>query len=114
MKPYWVMKNLVAKKQAKDKRASEKKEVHVFSAAFTEQDLKELLTFSDHVVFNSFAQWQRFQPLIQETKTSADFGLRINPMHSEGATPIYDPVLRVPGWESRTISLKRMLRLQMI
>jgi carboxynorspermidine decarboxylase len=79
------------------------KEMHVFSAAFTEPDLKELLTFSDHIVFNSFNQWQRFQPLIKqakldrlelndsEKKESIDFGLRINPMHSEGAVEIYDP-----------------------
>ena len=74
------------------------KEMHVFSAAFTEPDLKELLTFSDHIVFNSFNQWNRFQPLIQQAiKERAekgeviDFGLRINPMHSEGAVEIYDP-----------------------
>ncbi len=74
------------------------KEIHVFSAAFTEPDLKELLTFSDHIVFNSFNQWNRFQPLIQQAiKERAekgeviDFGLRINPMHSEGAVEIYDP-----------------------
>lgn len=79
------------------------KEMHVFSAAFTESDLKELLTFSDHIVFNSFSQWQRFQPLIQHAKTERkkkaglknnepiDFGLRINPMHSEGTAEIYDP-----------------------
>ena len=74
------------------------KEMHVYSAAFTEPDLKELLTFSDHIVFNSFNQWQRFQPLITQAKSDRlkkdeviDFGLRINPMHSEGAAEIYDP-----------------------
>lgn len=79
-------------------KGEEKKEVHVFSAAFTEKDLKELLTFSDHIVFNSFNQWQRFQPLIQQAKSDRaeknehiDFGVRINPMHSEGAVEIYDP-----------------------
>ena len=69
-------------------------EVHTFSAAYTEADLKEILKISDHVVFNSFGQWQRFQPLIQAAKQSRpelEFGLRVNPMHSEGATPIYDP-----------------------
>jgi carboxynorspermidine decarboxylase len=72
--------------------------MHVFSPAFTEPDLKELLTFSDHIVFNSFNQWQRFQPLITQAKSerlknneALDFGLRINPMHSEGAAEIYDP-----------------------
>ncbi|MFT6029380.1 MAG: carboxynorspermidine decarboxylase [Oleiphilaceae bacterium] len=69
-------------------------EVHTFSAAYTESDLKEILKISDHVVFNSFSQWQRFQGLIQEAKKTnphLEFGLRVNPMHSEGALPIYDP-----------------------
>lgn len=69
-------------------------EVHTFSAAFTEQDLPEVLQLSDHVVFNSFNQWQRFQPLIRAEKArrpELQFGLRVNPLHSEGTTPIYDP-----------------------
>lgn len=69
-------------------------EVHVFSAAYTEQDLREILKLADHVVFNSFSQWQRFQPLVQEAKKARPglrFGLRINPQHSEGDVPIYDP-----------------------
>ncbi len=69
-------------------------EVHVFSAAFSEADLTELLQFADHIVFNSCSQRQRFQPLIQQAKSKRpqlQFGLRINPEHSEGATPIYDP-----------------------
>lgn len=69
-------------------------EVHTFSAAFTEQDLPEVLQLSDHVVFNSFNQWQRFQPLIRTEKArrpELQFGLRVNPLHSEGTTPIYDP-----------------------
>ncbi len=69
-------------------------EVHTFSAAYTEADLSQILAISDHVVFNSFGQWQRFQPLIQAAKKARpelEFGLRVNPMHSEGATPIYDP-----------------------
>ncbi|GGA87506.1 carboxynorspermidine/carboxyspermidine decarboxylase [Neiella marina] len=69
-------------------------EVHTFSAAFTAKDLPEILQISNHVVFNSFAQWQRFQRQIQAAlvdNPKLDFGLRINPMHSEGTTPIYDP-----------------------
>ncbi|MFA5549075.1 MAG: carboxynorspermidine decarboxylase [Porticoccaceae bacterium] len=69
-------------------------EVHVYSAAFTEADLREILGFAHHVVFNSFGQWQRFQPLIREAKRQRPdlhFGLRINPEHSEGAVPLYDP-----------------------
>jgi carboxynorspermidine decarboxylase len=72
----------------------DKREVHVFSAAYTEDDLDQLLGFSDHVIFNSLQQWNRFRRLTQEAKTQypqLEFGLRINPMHSEGAMPIYDP-----------------------
>jgi carboxynorspermidine decarboxylase len=69
-------------------------EVHVFSAAYTESDLREILQIADHVVFNSSAQWRRFLPLALEAKAQRlqlQFGLRINPEHSEGTVPIYDP-----------------------
>lgn len=69
-------------------------EVHVFSAAYTEHDLTEILKIADHVVFNSFGQWQRFQPLLQRAKQDRPhlkYGLRINPRHSEGEVAIYDP-----------------------
>ncbi|MEH6628272.1 MAG: carboxynorspermidine decarboxylase, partial [Motiliproteus sp.] len=69
-------------------------ELHVFSAAYAEADLIEILQIADHLVFNSFSQWQRFQPIIQQAKQqrpSLKFGLRINPEHSEGDVPIYDP-----------------------
>jgi len=69
-------------------------EVHVFSAAYSEASLREILLLADHVVFNSCSQWQRFQPLVRAAKShrpQLQFGLRINPEHSEGAVPIYDP-----------------------
>lgn len=69
-------------------------EVHVYSAAFSEADLIEILQFAHHVVFNSCSQWQRFQPLIKKARgkrPGMKFGLRINPEHSEGDVPIYDP-----------------------
>lgn len=69
-------------------------EVHVFSAAFTDEDLAELLTFADHIVFNSCSQLLRYANQCREAKQqrpSIEFGLRINPEHSEGDVPIYDP-----------------------
>jgi carboxynorspermidine decarboxylase len=69
-------------------------EVHVFSAAYTERELREILEIADHVVFNSCAQWHRFRPLAlaaQARRPELKFGLRINPEHSEGSVPIYDP-----------------------
>ena len=36
------------------------REVHAFAAAFSESDIRELAVTSDHLVFNSFAQLERF------------------------------------------------------
>lgn len=69
-------------------------ELHVYSAAFKAQDLREILSIADHVVFNSHQQWQHFQDLIKtakEAQNNISFGLRINPLHSEGDVPLYDP-----------------------
>ena len=69
-------------------------ELHTFSAAFSEQELPEILALSDHIVFNSWGQWQRFRPLVtaaQQDKPNLQVGLRVNPQHSEGTTEIYDP-----------------------
>jgi carboxynorspermidine decarboxylase len=64
-------------------------EVHSFAAAFKESDVVELLGISDHLVFNSFNQLERFRPLWERSGVS--IGLRVNPEHSEGHTAIYDP-----------------------
>jgi carboxynorspermidine decarboxylase len=69
-------------------------EVHTYCAAYRETEMSEILANSDHVVFNSFAQWQRFKNqalAAKQQRPTLEFGLRINPEHSEGTTPIYDP-----------------------
>jgi carboxynorspermidine decarboxylase len=65
-------------------------EVHTYSAAYSEADLREVLQISDHVVFNSPAQWKRFRALCASFPR-LKFGLRVNPEHSEGAVALYDP-----------------------
>jgi len=67
------------------------REVHSFAAAFKQSDVVELLGISNHLVFNSFAQLERFRPLWEKQKGRVSIGLRINPEHSEGHTAIYDP-----------------------
>ena len=71
------------------------REVHSFAAAYSAEDIEHLAQTSDHLVFNSFAQWERFRALAAETAQregrALEFGLRINPEHSEGAVPLYDP-----------------------
>ncbi|HSH69912.1 MAG TPA: carboxynorspermidine decarboxylase, partial [Deferrisomatales bacterium] len=43
------------------------------------------------LVFNSFAQLERFRPLWEGYAGKVSVGLRVNPEHSEGHTPLYDP-----------------------
>ena len=66
-------------------------EVHSFAAAFKESDVVELLKVSNHLVFNSFAQLERFRPLWEKEAGRVSVGLRVNPEHSTGHTPLYDP-----------------------
>ena len=67
------------------------REVHSFAAAYKERDLVELLQISNHLVFNSFNQLERFRPLWEKEQGRVSIGLRVNPEHSEGQTEIYDP-----------------------
>ncbi|MBC7822069.1 MAG: carboxynorspermidine decarboxylase [Planctomycetaceae bacterium] len=66
-------------------------ELHVYSPALADDDLKEILKLADHVCFNSFSQWERFRPLVRDCERPVRCGLRINPQHSEARVPIYDP-----------------------
>ena len=67
------------------------KEVHAFAAAYSQKDIEDLLQWSDHIVFNSFSQWRQFGAAIKKAIQTVSCGIRINPEHSEGSVPIYDP-----------------------
>ncbi|WP_312281795.1 carboxynorspermidine decarboxylase [Oscillibacter sp.] len=66
------------------------REVHVFCAAYREDNFEELLDYADHIVFNSPNQLRRFGGKAKRRGKSV--GLRINPECStqEGHS-IYDP-----------------------
>lgn len=66
-------------------------EVHSFAAAYSDEDMAELIKYSDHIVFNSFAQLRKYRSQIQQSGRDIKIGVRVNPQHSEGTTPIYDP-----------------------
>lgn len=66
------------------------KEVHVFCAAYREDEFEELLQYADHIVFNSIHQLQRFGKRAKEQGKS--LGLRINPECStQDGHEIYNP-----------------------
>ena len=66
------------------------KEVHVFCAAYREDEFSELLKYAGHIVFNSPRQLQKFGALAKQAGKSV--GLRINPECStQEGHAIYDP-----------------------
>ncbi len=71
------------------------KEVHTFGAAYSQADIEELCHTSDHLLFNSVSQLERFRPMIMDylarSGKKIELGIRINPEHSEGAVEMYDP-----------------------
>jgi carboxynorspermidine decarboxylase len=66
-------------------------EVHCYAPAFSEQDLRDVLVYAQHVVFNSFSQWQRLKPIIDAHPTHVSCGMRVNPEQREVAVELYDP-----------------------
>ena len=65
------------------------KENHVFSPAYPERDMDEILQVCDHLVFNSFNQWKKYRD--KALKLGKECGLRINPECSTQEHGIYDP-----------------------
>lgn len=66
------------------------KENHIFSPAYREKDFDEILTYCDHLVFNSVAQLKKFGPKAKQA--GKQIGLRINPQCStQEGHAIYDP-----------------------
>ena len=72
-----------------------KGEVHTYVAAIRPHEFNALLNVSDHLIFNSVNQWHNYRDralAYQNTSnTKIQFGVRINPEHSESDTPLYDP-----------------------
>ncbi len=70
-------------------------EVHSYSPAFKEEQMNDILSYSDHIVFNSLAQVERFQKHVSANQNTHHFFLRVNPGYSAVSNKLYNPVL--PG-----------------
>ncbi|MFA7603186.1 MAG: carboxynorspermidine decarboxylase [Novosphingobium sp.] len=69
-------------------------EIATYCAAYKAEDLPEICRLSDHLIFNTPHQIERFMPVIEAARArgdSFDIGLRVNPLHAEGEVPRYDP-----------------------
>ena len=80
------------------------KENHVFAPAYKEKDMEELVQICDHIIFNSFAQYEKYKEMCRESakvrkdKKAVSVGIRVNPQCStQEGHEIYDPC----GYASR-------------
>lgn len=65
-------------------------EIHTYSPGFGADEIEDIFDYSDHVIFNSVNQWNRFAAQAR-CRNDVDAGLRINPQFSTGAAAIYNP-----------------------
>ena len=64
------------------------KEVHTFSAAYREDEIDQIIKFSDSIIFNSFYQLHQYGKTA--SKRGVEIGLRVNPGHAEVTTEMYN------------------------
>ncbi|MAE50280.1 MAG: carboxynorspermidine decarboxylase [Micavibrio sp.] len=70
----------------------EGKDVHTYAPAFTEEDLRTCLEYSNHIYFNSISQLNRFSKLVRQERPDAKIGLRVNPgLSLVKNSALYDP-----------------------
>lgn len=75
--------------EARLAREQMNKQVHTFSPAYRPDEFDEILSLSDHIIFNSASQWERFAP--QALAAGRSCGIRVNPELSTGDHAVYDP-----------------------
>lgn len=70
-------------------------EVHACAPAYSDADFDELLGLCDHIIFNSFSQWERLGPRhrrhVAAGGRNVELGIRLNPEHREVDVELYDP-----------------------
>ena len=64
-------------------------QVHAYAPAYSDSEMRELVTLADHIVLNSPSQWRRHRAVIERAGVSP--GLRVNHEHQEAEVALYDP-----------------------
>ena len=67
------------------------KEVHIYAAAYKEEEFHKIMHYCNHIVFNSFNQWNKYKEKIKAAGKPISCGLRINPEYAEVETELYNP-----------------------
>lgn len=64
-------------------------ETHIFSPAYNEAEIDDILDICDHLVFNSVSQCAKFAN--KAVQKGRGFGIRVNPQYAEVEHEIYNP-----------------------
>ncbi len=67
------------------------KEVHTYSPAFRDDEIEQIATISDHIVFNSPTQLLKYVQKVKKINPNIHISLRINPEISSSPVDIYNP-----------------------
>lgn len=70
------------------------REVHVYSPAYKKSEFEEIVKIADHIVFNSFDQYEKFYPDVLKSGRNIEVSIRMNPEYSEIETDIYNPCFK--------------------
>ena len=68
-----------------------KKEVHTYSPAFKAEEIEQIAKISNHLLFNSATQLEKFATKAKEINPNISLGLRVNPETSHAPVEIYNP-----------------------
>ena len=68
-----------------------RKEIHTYSPAFKDEDIEQIAKISNHLVFNSQNQLEKFASIAKDTNPNISIGLRVNPETSHAPVEIYNP-----------------------
>ncbi|HEU0032051.1 MAG TPA: carboxynorspermidine decarboxylase [Kofleriaceae bacterium] len=69
-------------------------EVHAYAPAYSDDEMRELVTLADHIVLNTPSQWRRHRATIEQAGRAGraiSTGLRVNHEHQEVEVALYDP-----------------------
>lgn len=73
----------------KGKNSDDKKETHAYSVAYSSDEILEVLSYADKIIFNSISQLNAFKE--QAAAKNIPVGLRLNPKTSNSSFIIADP-----------------------
>ncbi|MGM0520078.1 MAG: carboxynorspermidine decarboxylase [Campylobacterota bacterium] len=64
------------------------REVHTYAPAFKDEEIEQIVSLSNHMVFNSFSQLKRFK---DKCYKKVSLGIRVNPQYSSVEVDLYNP-----------------------